>query len=104
MNPIRGVDPERMTTGETLPVTVSVICLSWFLFRSSVHTFGMLPLRATGSGSVTFGSLAVDVKTSVWSSMNLAAVSSWAPNVSCFFSPLPRSTRNSLSLPATRPA
>ena len=62
----------------------------------------MLPLRATSGSSGTFGSVAVDENTIVWSSMNCAAVSSTVPNVICVFFLVSRSSRKIFSLPLTR--
>ena len=45
----------------------------------------MLPFLATSGSSGTAGSVAVEAKTMVWSSMNCAAVSSCVPKVICVF-------------------
>ncbi len=62
----------------------------------------MLPFLATSGSSGTFGSVAVDEKTIVFSSMNCAAVSSTVPKVICVFFFVSRSSRNSFWLPLTR--
>ena len=62
----------------------------------------MLPLRATSGSSGMFGSVAVDAKTIVWSSMNCTDASSTVPKVSCVFFIVSRSIRNSFWLPLTR--
>ena len=62
----------------------------------------MLPFLATSGSSGTFGSVAVDEKTIVFSSMNCAAVSSTVPKVICVFFLVSRSIRNSFWLPLTR--
>jgi hypothetical protein len=46
--------------------------------------------------------MAVDGNTSVSASRNCAAESSCVPKVSCVFSPVARSSRNSFSLPLMR--
>ena len=62
----------------------------------------MLPLRATSGSIGCVGFTAVDGKTSVRASMNLAWPSSCVPKVSCVFCLVSRSSRNSFSLPLMR--
>ena len=62
----------------------------------------MLPLRATSGVTGFVGSVAVDGNTIVSASTNLAAASSWVPNVSWVFFPVSRSSRKSFWLPLTR--
>ena len=61
----------------------------------------MFPLRATSGSIGCAGSVAVDEKTTVSSSMNWAPVSSCVPKVSCVCSNVSRSMRNNLSFPLT---